>query len=96
MLIKSRIKTTINTTTASIPNTPARESSFLQALGLIFIRRKDMRWQKTAINARKITDYSQMLDTTCVQISMMITATIRKIDHQLACLDLTRPIAILF
>ena len=79
--------------TASTPKIPAMLSSFLHAEGLIFKRRKDIRWQNTAMKAKKITEYSQIEETTRVHITTITTMTIRIIDHQLACFDLTRLIS---
>ena len=71
-------------------------SNFLDAETLILRRRRDIRWQKMAMNAKNMVEYSQMLETTWVQIATIITITMSIMALQLIALEFFNDINYLY
>lgn len=67
-------------------------SNFFDAETLILRRRRDIRWQKMAMNAKNMVEYSQMLETTWVQIATIITITMSIMALQLIALEFFKDI----
>lgn len=94
--IQSKINTTIRARIASTEKTIAQISNFFDADALILRRRSDIRWQKIAIKAKKMVEYSQMLETTWVQIATIITITMIIMAPQLIALEFLNDINYLY
>ena len=90
------MNTTIRAMTVRAEKIKAQVSNFFEAATLIFISNRDMRWQKIAMKAKKIVEYSQMLETTRVHIATIITITMITMAPQLNAFEFFKDINYLY